>query len=181
MTNDLSGTRTEELIGVINGKRYSNFLEVGVWQGDNLVSIAKKFPGLTCYGVDPYSGSSFEEYYKGEIQSLVDAEYYEKLFLDVSIKFKQHKNIIIIRKISEEAAKDFEDESLDLVFIDARHDYDSVVKDIKLWLPKVKVGGVLSGHNYGLNFFGVIEAVNELIGYDNVSIKSDDTWFYNKR
>lgn len=44
-----------------------------------------------------------------------------------------------------------------------------------------KSGGVISGHNYGLNFFGVIEAVNGIIGYDNVSIKSDDTWFYTKR
>jgi hypothetical protein len=29
--------------------------------------------------------------------------------------------------------------------------------------------------------FGVIEAVTELIGYDNVAIKSDSTWFYHKR
>jgi hypothetical protein len=50
-----------------------------------------------------------------------------------------------------------------------------------MWLPKVKRGGVLSGHDYSLAFFGVVEAVNEIIGYDNVSIKSDSTWFYTKR
>ena len=181
ITNDLSGTRTNELIKIIGDKKYKNYLEVGVWQGDNLLPIAKKFPDLVCYGVDPYSGSSFEEYYKGEIQALVDGDHYEKLYQEIQNKTKDFKNINILRKTSEEAAKDFEDESLDIVFIDARHDYDSVVNDINLWMPKVKVGGVLSGHNYGLNFFGVIEAVNGIIGYDNVSIKSDDTWFYTKR
>ena len=181
MTNDLSGTRTENIIKVISDKKYKNYLEVGVWQGDNLLPIAKKFPDLICHGVDPYSGSSFEEYYKGEIMALVDGEYYDKLFQDISEKIKDLKNVNILRKPSEEAAKDFEDESLDIVFIDARHNYESVVKDIKLWLPKVKMGGVLCGHDYSLSFFGVIEAVNELIGYDNVSIKSDATWFYTKR
>lgn len=44
-----------------------------------------------------------------------------------------------------------------------------------------KNGGVLCGHDYSLAFFGVIEAVNELIGYDNVSIKPDATWFFTKR
>ena len=181
MTNELSGTRTDEIIKVIGDKNYKNYLEVGVWQGENLLPIAQKFPDLICYGVDPYSGSSFEEYYKGEIMALVDGQHYEKLFTVISNKVKELDNINIIRKTSEEAAKDFEDESLDIVFIDARHDYESVVKDIKLWLPKVKKGGVLCGHDYSLGFFGVIEAVNELIGYDNVSIKSDATWFFTKR
>lgn len=180
-TDDLAGTRTEILISVIDNKKYKTFLEAKVWQGSNLLAIAKNFPGLICYGVDPYSASSFDEYYKGEIMALVDEEYYEKLFHDISTKVKSLENVIIIRKTSEEAAKNFPDESLDIIFIDAKHDYDSVIKDINIWLPKVKVGGVLSDHNYGLNYFGVIEAVNELIGYDNVSIKSDDTWFFTKR
>ena len=176
-----SRTRTDELLEIINEKKPKNYLEVGVWHGDNLFPIAKKFPDLICYGVDSYSGSSFEKYYKGEIMALVDGQHYEKLFQEISNKTKDIKNIYILRMFSEEAAKDFEDESLDVVFIDARHDYESVAKDIKLWLPKVKMGGVLCGHDYSLNFFGVIEAVNELIGYDNVSIKSDATWFYTKR
>lgn len=112
--------------------------------------------------------------------ALVGMDNYEKLFLDVSKKVSFFNNVYIIRKSSEGASKDFLDESLDIIFIDARHDYDSVVRDIKLWLPKVKVGGVLCGHDYSLTTFGVVEAVNHLIGYDNISIKSDSTWFYLK-
>lgn len=176
----IESSRTQELINIIGDKKFKCFLEVGVWREDNLLPIAKKFPKVKCFGVDPYSGSSFEKYYKGEIMALVDGEHYEKLFQEISNKAKELNNINIIRKSSEEAAKDFVDESLDIIFLDARHDYESVVKDIKLWLPKVTIGGCLCGHDYSLNFFGVIEAVNDLIGYDNVSIKSDSTWFYFK-
>ena len=86
----------------------------------------------------------------------------------------------MIRKSSSDAAKEFEQESVDLVFIDANHSYESVKNDIVLWLPKVK-RGVLSGHDYSIGFFGVIQAVNEKLGTDNIVVKSDATWFYYKK
>lgn len=46
-------------------------MEIGVLHGDNIIPIVKKFPNLTFCGVDPYLGSSFVEYYKGEIMGLV--------------------------------------------------------------------------------------------------------------
>jgi hypothetical protein len=48
---------------------------------------------------------------------------------------------------SLEAAKGFEDNSLDFVYLDARHDYPSVKADIAAWWPKLKSGGILSGHD----------------------------------
>jgi len=182
ITTDNSGrTRTTELIKIIAENDYNSFLEVGVWQGDNLIPIAKHFPKVKCYGVDPYSGDSFDNYYKGEIMALVDAGYYNNLYQNIIDKTSKLKNVEVIRATSAQSAVKFENESLDLVFIDARHDYQSCKNDILTWLPKVKKGGVLSGHNYELTFYGVIEAVNEIIGYDNVAIKSDTTWFYFKR
>jgi predicted O-methyltransferase YrrM len=49
---------------------------------------------------------------------------------------------------SAERAVDFEDGTLDFVFIDAAHDYDSVVKDMAAWYPKIKPGGIWAGHDY---------------------------------
>jgi len=172
--------RTTELIRVIKENEFSSFLEVGVFRGDNLIPIAKGLPQLKCYGIDPYSGDPYADgYYKG--YKVMDVAYYEALYQSVIKKTSKLNNIQIIRTTSELAAINFKDESLDMIFIDARHDYHSCKNDILTWLPKVKQGGILSGHDYSIKFFGVVEAVNELIGYDNVSIKSDSTWFYFKR
>ena len=46
-----------------------------------------------------------------------------------------------------EASKNIVDESVDICFIDADHKYDSVIRDIKNYLPKVKSGGILCGHD----------------------------------
>ncbi|CAE7228908.1 unnamed protein product, partial [Symbiodinium pilosum] len=51
--------------------------------------------------------------------------------------------------------------SVDLVFIDAAHDYASVQEDILHWSPKVAPGGLLAGHDYIASAPGVVRAVNE--------------------
>lgn len=63
---------------------------------------------------------------------------------------------------SVEAADWVADASLDLVFIDADHTYKSVSADIRAWLPKVRPGGILAGHDYSSFFPGVVQAVREL-------------------
>ena len=53
-----------------------------------------------------------------------------------------------IRADSIAASVFYANESLDFVFIDAAHDYHSVLADINAWLPKVKIGGIISGHDF---------------------------------
>jgi hypothetical protein len=55
---------------------------------------------------------------------------------------------VILRMFTTEAAKLIPDESLDFVYIDARHDYCGVMEDLQNYYPKVKVGGYVSGHDY---------------------------------
>jgi len=57
--------------------------------------------------------------------------------------------------------KEFEDKSVDFAFIDANHTYDFVSKDIAAMLPKMKPGGILTGHDYNLCHPGVMQAVGE--------------------
>ena len=73
---------------------------------------------------------------------------------------------------SVEGAKRFEDQSLELVFIDGRHEKPYAAEDIRVWLPKVKPGGLISGHDYEPGNPGVIAAVDEAFG-DRVQV--DDT------
>lgn len=95
-------------------------------------------------------------------------------------------NVTIDRRPSMKAVVDVADESLDFVFIDANHKYDAVQNDIREWSKKVRVGGIVAGHDYyktKAGNMGVINAVNEYVaehGYtllltDKVHISSDTT------
>jgi hypothetical protein len=74
-------------------------------------------------------------------------------------------------------AKEFEDESIDFVFIDANHTYEFVSKDIAAFLPKMKKGGIMAGHDFNGAHPGVVQAVIEaFIGDINLGREG----FYNK-
>lgn len=79
-------------------------------------------------------------------------------------RFKEVVRVDKLKMTSEWAATMFAEQSLDLVYIDAKHDYESVKQDINLWKPKVKSGGYLCGHDYDSKFLGVVKAVGELLG-----------------
>jgi predicted O-methyltransferase YrrM len=75
---------------------------------------------------------------------------------------------------SPEAAEWFPDHMFDFVFIDADHSFVAVVKDIISWRPKVKHGGLLCGHDYGVDA-GVAEAVD--LFFPDRELGEDFTWF----
>ncbi|NIR56442.1 MAG: hypothetical protein GWM98_20685 [Nitrospinaceae bacterium] len=79
----------------------------------------------------------------------------------------------IMRMTSEEAAKEIPDNSLDFVYIDANHSYEASSQDIRLWWPKMKKGGIFSGHDYtngGPYNFGVKRAVDEFISREGENL-----------
>ena len=89
--------------------------------------------------------------------------------------FGSDPRIRILKGLSWEMAADVDNSSLDFVFIDADHSYECVKKDISSWFKKLKVGGVLCGHD--INSEGVFKAVNELlIGWKDSGI--DHVWYY---
>lgn len=64
-------------------------------------------------------------------------------------KFEPFKDrILVIRKLTVEAAKVILDNTVDFVFIDATHTRNALVEDIKAWLPKIKENGIICGHDY---------------------------------
>lgn len=74
-------------------------------------------------------------------------------------------DIIYIQSQSSIVADNFEDKVLDFVFIDATHEYEGISEDIKCWLPKVRSGGILAGHDYhATDWPGVVRAVDEAFG-----------------
>jgi len=78
------------------------------------------------------------------------------------------------------------DNFFDVVYIDANHDYDFVMKDINLSYPKITNNGFLCGHDYSKSWPGVIDAVNFFISNSNYSPKDlilfeDSSWLLRKK
>lgn len=132
-------------------------VEVGCFKGHSVVymaSISKpQAKDFTIYAVDTFTGSP--EHKKKGITDFYDE------FLNNVVSCGVSNYIDPMKMTSEQASKCFPDESLDFVFLDADHSYQAVKKDIELWLPKVKVGGVLAGHDFCVAWPGVIQAVDE--------------------
>jgi hypothetical protein len=154
-------------------KDNSIFVEVGCWKGKSIsymgVEVVNSGKNIKCYAVDTWKGSSEHQSY----DEIINDTLYD-IFLN-NIKCLSHV-IIPIRKSSIEAAEDFLDGSIDIVYIDANHDYEEVKKDIQAWLPKVKSGGIISGHDYG-GWHGVTKAVDEMFPTGVVSSSVGATWY----
>lgn len=59
----------------------------------------------------------------------------------------------MLRMKGEHACNLIDDRSLDFIYIDANHTYEAVKGDLKLWYSKVKVGGIVMGHDYLPDYF----------------------------
>ena len=78
-----------------------------------------------------------------------------------NMKLAQDRFTLFVEE-SAVAAQRFPDKSLDFVFIDAAHDYENVRTDIMAWLPKMKIDGIMAGHDYIPTYPGVVKAVDEI-------------------
>lgn len=138
--------------------RGGTFCEVGVFLGRSLAFMGTIRPDLQLIGIDAWSETSLKP-------SHGDRATYDK-FLQHMEPYKFGDRLTIKRTMSCFGILCIE--AVDMIFIDADHDYPGVKNDIALAKHVVKPGGILSGHDYaGDN--GVVQAVHELCGTPNVS------------
>ena len=75
----------------------------------------------------------------------------------------------LVQNSTTNASLLYADESFDWIYLDATHAYAEAKRDLEAWYPKVKVGGLVSGHDYQFQHqaigdgyvFGVKDAVDE--------------------
>lgn len=152
----IPGSRWHELGHLLNDLGCKKAVELGVYKGKFTVALAKRAPNMKIYGVDAWSYyDGYDDYTKYDIENEAQKE---------TIRKTQDKpSVQLIKGWSTDVVKQFEDNSLDYIFIDANHQFEFVVEDLKAWVPKVKEGGIVMGHDYfhmsKLNF-GVVPAVN---------------------
>ena len=142
----------------------SKFVEVGCWKGNS----GKK---IEFYCVDHWLGGPDHKGWN----------VLSKLYDIWKTNMEPVKDYFIEMKMSSiEASKKFDDESLDFVFIDASHEYEDVKSDIKAWMPKVKVGGIIAGHDYEEYFPTVQKAVNEVLAGKEFDVYQK-CWIHKKK
>lgn len=120
-------------------------VELGVYEGDHSLEMLKVLDPVQLYLVDMWidikiSGEGSD--YLPDDQSDWDARY-----LKVVDRYASCANVRVLRMSTDQAAEVVPND-LDLVYIDANHDYAGVLNDMEKWFPKVREGGILSGDDY---------------------------------
>lgn len=158
--------------------------EIGVHCGVNALYYLEELDIKQIFLIDPYI--AYE--YAGKTITSKEAREWEEM-VHVSLDKYKHK-IKWIKEKAADAAKFIADNSLDFVYIDGNHDYEFVVEDILLYYPKVKEGGLLSGHDY--HWESVKRAVDEFVKTNSLDLcigetkeirrkKTYDWWIWKKR
>ena len=151
----------------------SHFVEIGSWRGRSssfmAVEIVNSGYDIKFDCVDTWEGS-----WEHKEHDLVKNTSLWEDFIKNTTPVKKIINPIKLK--SSLAYKLYKDESLDFVFIDASHIYSDVVSDILNWLPKVKIGGIIGGHDYLSEentkcCNGVNTAVNEIFPQNEIIVK----------
>lgn len=133
------GTSDDDLEWLYNQSlEMDNVVEIGVWKGRASHALLSGCKG-TVYCVDHFKGSLTER--KTTHLEAVEKDIYSDFIKNVG----HFKNMTLIKMDSAEASGLFDDKSVDMVFIDGGHDYETVNADIKAWLPKCKK--LICGHD----------------------------------
>lgn len=146
----------------------AHFVEIGAWMGRSTAFLGQEIKAsgknIQLHVVDTWEGSP-EKVHRRRLAKLQDEG---KTLFDV---FSHNmaacgvdQVVTPVRSDSVSAAEFYLDRGLDFVFIDGEHTYKAVCADIDAWLPKVKPGGVLAGHD--LPHGPVRDAVSDKLGAD---------------
>lgn len=103
-------------------------------------------------------------------------EWHNKNYKD-AMERVQGYSVEVLRGPSVGMSQHVKNGSLDLVYLDACHSYQCVTDDLKAWLPKLKKGGIMAGHDYQNTDYGVFDAVQDFCdGKYQVHLISEDKW-----
>jgi hypothetical protein len=156
--------------------------EIGVSRGDVSKSILSCVPDLVYLMVDQWMEFPPDHSYRESTDSmarLTQADYDAARELAVRQTQEFADRRIIVQASSELAAGLVAERTLDLAFIDAEHSYAALSSDLAFWWPKIRSGGILSGHDFA-TYEEVGRAVQEWARSQrglNVQHGRGDVWY----
>jgi hypothetical protein len=154
-------------------------VEIGVWKGRSLFALAYGARGKVI-GVDHWLGSPDERAATHAQAATEDGREAVYTAAQENLKkFVASGKCELVRMESTAAAATFQrsaDPDVDMLFIDSGHDFASCEADLRAWVPRVKPGGLICGHDYKPKL-GCFRAVNELFGKNNVKRGAGSIWY----
>ncbi len=120
-------------------------VEIGVMTGNFSAAILTTKPH-ELHLIDPWL---FEEHTNiGYGCGIKDQDEMDEVYNFAVNRFANQKSVFIHRKSSQDAVVDFPDEYFDFIYLDGNHLYDFIKRDVSLYLPKMKIGGLFTGDDY---------------------------------
>ncbi len=169
--------RWDVMVRLIQDNDFTSFVEVGVKEGRTTTRVLQKCPKVHVYACDLWAnrpeqeGKECGETYKGWHWGGIKREFWGSV--------SPYKSRLDFHRVSSTALAEIIPE-VDLVFLDAAHDYESVMDDITAFWPKVRPGGILSGHDWQKSFPTVIRAVKDSFEEDAINLETDSVWWVRK-
>lgn len=146
-----------DLVRVLARMGATTGAEIGVWEGKFSETLCAGINDLHLYAVDPWAPYAAYRERKNDKQRLDEAY---RSTCELLAPF----HATVLRMTSLDAARQVPDRSLDFVYIDGNHEASHVAADLAAWAPKVRVGGLVAGHDYFQNpkkpFIQVVPVVN---------------------
>lgn len=166
--------RWDVLSGLCQQMGAKSFVEVGCKEGRTSGTLLLNLTGLHVTAIDPWApvANSDEDYTTWDFEA-IEREFWDNIG-------EGKPRCTMLRLTSAEAAVRIAPASIDMVFIDAGHDYENALTDIHTWWPKIREGGYLCGHDYQHKFPGVMRAVAKAFPLLRVAVCPDSVWVVQK-
>ena len=144
--------------------------EIGVERGKFSEVLCQSIPGLWLLAVDSWcSRPGYREH--------VSAELWTEIAKDARRRLAPYR-VTVGHGGSVNVAKWVGDGSLDFVYIDADHSEAAVLADLMAWMPKVRKGGIVSGHDWNLG--SVKRALEGVTQHVSVTLDRSPSWWFTR-
>lgn len=151
----------DQILTALPKKQASTFVEIGLWMGRSTaylgVEIVNAAKPVTLLAIDHFKGQP--EIVGRRAALVADSEAtFRRNIAPVADALGERFRLLVSDSV--QAAETVPDDSVEVVWLDAAHDYDGVRRDIEAWWPKVRVGGFIGGDDF-IKCVGVKQAVEE--------------------
>lgn len=148
-------------------EHHTEMIEIGSYMGESTMMFASVNLFDKIHAIEPFEGEE-------DFNDLFDYDW-EEVKNEYLLNTRYWDNIQLWEDYSYNVVDEFKESSVDFIYVDGSHEYEDVKRDLELYLPLIKPGGYIAGHDYMEYFEGCKKAVDEVVGKPD-KIFRDFSW-----